>query len=755
MSIRAADVPWEEASSRPDDFAYRVVAVVLRWFLTFIYLGLALGGVFDVSGTALWLTFGTLAVHHAWYSFHQLWYGRPVAYERGIPWFDAAIVVMLLAVLRDPANPVWLLLPLILQVAARINPPKDILILTVMVAASLAGLAVACHAAGYEVDWPTVVVGAVVLATSAAYATNLGGAEERLRAALRRESEELEMRSAELERINEALRESDERLRAVISNAPVVLFAIDRDGTYTLAEGQGLAALGVEEGQVVGHSARTIHASHPELLANIERALGGEALSEHVSLRGRTFAAHFAPLRAPDGSPSGMICVATDVSEREEFQTELLRLANDDPLTGLFNRRRFEEELERAYAEARRHNARGAVLFLDLDRFKDVNDSRGHRAGDDVLRGVAALLRGHLRESDIAARLGGDEFALVLPRTEIFAAYMTAQRLVSAISDHPFVAGGAPARVTASIGVAEFPLPGEHSPDAPRRADIAMYEAKDGGRNRVCVYDASEGASERAETRIGWHERVQRAFEEQQFVLFGQPIVDIPTGRVTQYELLLRMIDAEGNVVTPGAFLGVAERSGLIERIDRWVIGEAARVIRRAQRRGVDVRVQINLSSRALLQPELLDALRSEIVDAGIAPSALIIELTETSMVANIDDAVDFLAALKAIGFGVALDDFGVGFSSFSNLKHLPVDYLKIDGSFIRDLARDTTDQQLVRAIVQVARALDMRTIAEFVEDAESLELLRAYGVDFAQGYHMGEPRPFGELVDAAMRRAA
>jgi diguanylate cyclase (GGDEF)-like protein/PAS domain S-box-containing protein len=628
-------------------------------------------------------------------------------------------------------------------------------VLAAVTAGSLVGIGVACDAGGHAVDWPTVVVGVTVLTTSTAYAVNLGGAEQRLSAALRRESTELEARTAELELINEALRESDERLRAVISNTPVVLFAVDRNGMYTLAEGQGLAALGVRDGQMVGRSARSVHAEHPELLASIERALAGEASSGHVSLLGRTFAAHYAPLFAPDGTPSGMIGVATDVSEREEFQAELLRLANDDPLTGLFNRRRFEEELERAYAAARRYKAHGAVLFLDLDRFKDVNDSRGHRAGDDVLRGVAAVLRGHLRETDVAARLGGDEFALVLPRTDIFAAYMTAQRLVSAIADQAFVAGNAPVRVTASIGVAEFPLPGEISPDAPRRADIAMYEAKDGGRNRVCVYDASEGASERAETRIGWHERVQRAFEERQFVLFGQPIVEIASGKVTQYELLLRMVDADGHVVTPGSFLGVAERSGLIERIDRWVVAEAARIIRAQRRRGAEVRVQINLSSRALLQPELLDILRAEIVDAGIDPSTLIIELTETSLVANLEETVAFLGALRAIGFSVALDDFGVGLSSFSNLKHLPVDYLKIDGSFIRDLSRNPIDQQLVRAIVQVARALDMRTIAEFVEDAESLELLREYGVDFAQGYHIGKPLPFEEVAAAAERRAA
>jgi len=421
-------------------------------------------------------------------------------------------------------------------------------------------------------------------------------------------------------------------------------------------------------------------------------------------------------LSAEDG---GLTSVIRDISERKRYERELRHLADHDGLTGLVNRRRFEECL----------GDQGAVVLLGLDRFKYVNDAHGHTAGDALLREVAEALRLATRPSDVVARLGGDEFAVRLEGATRDDAAHSAGELVRVIA-------GCRPGLTASAGVvllgdAERPL---------LAADLAMHAAKEAGGNRVHVTHGGDSRVAGMQARVARADEVRRALAEDRFTLYWQPIVELAGGEVTQYELLLRMIGSDGTIVPPGAFIEVAERFGLICDLDRWVIRHAIKLL--AER--PDVRLEVNVSGSSLSDAELPFFVERELAGAGVDPGRLVFEITETSAIADMEQAREFAERLTRLGCRFALDDFGAGFSSFHYLKHLPLDYLKIDGEFIRGLAASPTDRLVVKAMVDIARGMGMKTIAEFVEDAATVTLLRELGVDYSQGYHHGRPVPVG-----------
>ena len=275
-------------------------------------------------------------------------------------------------------------------------------------------------------------------------------------------------------------------------------------------------------------------------------------------------------------------------------------------------------------------------------------------------------------------------------------------------------------------------------------ADLAMYRAKEEGRNRVCIYTPEQKTQ--IESRLIWEKLIREALDQDRFVLFLQPIMDIRQNLIIGHEALLRMISEKGETVTPSSFLDIAERFGLIHDIDRWVVSRAIHLIKKLRQDGKPTYLEVNLSGRSFTDKQLLPLIRNELAETGIDPAALVFEITETAVIENMAAAQLFIAELKSLGCRFALDDFGVGFSSFNYIKHLPVDYLKIDGSFVRNLPHDTVDQHLVKAMVEVARGPGEKTTAEFVENEETLRLLREYGVDYAQGYHVGKPRHMSEI---------
>ncbi len=441
--------------------------------------------------------------------------------------------------------------------------------------------------------------------------------------------------------------------------------------------------------------------------------------------------------------------------QMRQSRSELEYLATHDALTGLPNRRHLENEIDRTVRACIDAGRPGAVVVFDLDGFKYINDSRGHAAGDLVLVKVAHLLTAGLRPDDVIGRLGGDEFAAVLAGISADDAQAVVNRLLEAVrTEALMVDAGRAVRVTASVGLSFF------DKDRPRAAqellvdaDVAMYEAKDAGRDRYALSSTAQPRQADLRHRNTWVERIREALAQDLFVLHAQPILDLRTGTTNRYELLLRMRAPDGTLVLPGEFLPAAERSGLITQIDRWVITEAFGLLETSQRGSRTLQFEVNLSGPSIGDPMLLALIETHLARLR-QPGGLVIEVTETAAIVDVPRARAFAEHLEKLGCAFALDDFGAGYGSFYYLKHLPFDYLKIDGEFIRGLVTSRPDQVIVASLVQIAHQLGKQTIAEFVEDQATLELLRTLGVDFAQGYHVGRPVPVpahGLLPDVAL----
>lgn len=448
-------------------------------------------------------------------------------------------------------------------------------------------------------------------------------------------------------------------------------------------------------------------------------------------------------MKGKDGGPDQALSMIEDVTERRQMGLQLRYMADHDPLTGLFNRRRFEEELERIDALSEEHTT--AILAIDLDNFKFINDSYGHAVGDEMIVRVAEMLRTQLRSQDVLARHGGDEFVVILNDIGADDAMAKAEELAGAIADQVRVVGpDFSARVTASIGVAIGNGTGSGRANLTMQADIAMYEAKDAGRNRARLFSPEQETH--VSRGVDWAGRIQEALDKDAIELFAQPIVDLSGNGLPHFELFIRLRDADGKIVAPGAFLPVAERYDLVQEIDRWVIRKATRTLAELQADGLELKLTVNLSGRTVGDPKLSSFLQEQLEATGVNPSSLIFEVTETSAIGNITRAQEFAARLSEFGCGFALDDFGTGFASFYYLKHIGSDYVKIDGEFIRHLATDPVNQLLVRALVQIAKGMGKLTVAEQVEDQQALNLLFDYGVDYAQGFLLGIPKPIAEV---------
>jgi len=412
----------------------------------------------------------------------------------------------------------------------------------------------------------------------------------------------------------------------------------------------------------------------------------------------------------------------TKADERIEY------LASHDSLTNLPNREMFNELLRHAIEAAYRHQRQFAVLFIDLDRFKVINDSLGHDAGDILLIEIAGRLRQSLRASDVVARLGGDEFVVILEETAERDDVERIARNVLSVLSQPSQLSGHECHTTASIGIAMYPSDGADVQTLTKNADIAMYQVKEAGGDQAAVYDGRSGA---LMSRVN---SIREALAEQRFVLHAQPIVDLRTGRVAYHELLIRMISERGEIIPPGDFLPIAERFSLAGEIDSWVVGEALDLARHQP-------LTVNLSGRSIGDPRILSAITNA-VGAGLDPRSLMIEITETAALSELENATAFALALVELGCDLALDDFGTGFGSFTYLKLVPARYLKIDVKFVRDINTDPTDKEIVRSIVGIARTLGKETIAEGVESPGVLQTLRELGVGYAQGFQLGRPEP-------------
>ncbi len=435
-----------------------------------------------------------------------------------------------------------------------------------------------------------------------------------------------------------------------------------------------------------------------------------------------------------------VLSLGVDISEKHLADDQLIWIAAHDQLTGLSNRRYFQKELDNMLAYAGRYLEQVALFYLDLDQFKVINDTYGHQAGDLLLQSITRILAKETRETDLLSRIGGDEFALVIPAATLEVVNYLAEKLLNALKEFDYCINEQSHTVSFSIGVAIYPQHGTTQQELLANADLAMYHAKKNGRARYHIYSPEFEYQTILTEQLRWKHIIEQAIKENTLILFYQPILDIERKEISHYECLLRLEKDDGTILMPGEFIVHAEQTGIIDQVDRVVLRKAIDKHLAFQKQGLDVKLAINLSGHSMNNVEILPFIEELLSQPGVKPELIIFEITETSAVSNFLSAKTLIAQLKLLGCQFALDDFGVGFSSFYYLRSLPVDYVKIDGSFVKQMDVNEEDRIFVKVLTEISQAFGKKIIAEFVENKDILDLLEQLGVEYAQGYYISKP---------------
>jgi diguanylate cyclase (GGDEF)-like protein/PAS domain S-box-containing protein len=514
---------------------------------------------------------------------------------------------------------------------------------------------------------------------------------------------------------------------------------------HTLAEGTGkpIEIVYRVKDQISGSPL-----ANPARLCLAEDTLiSGANLAQLVSSDGRSYAVEetAAPIRGKEGKTIGTVLVFHDVTEAREASRKLAYQATHDALTGLINRSEFERLVEKTLQDAKTNGTSHAFCYMDLDQFKVVNDTCGHIAGDGLLMELATMIRHRVNEDDTVARLGGDEFGILMQNVPLAEARAMAEDIRNRVRDYRFLWDGQTFEVGISIGVVPIRPDTTAAVEVFSNADIACFVAKDKGRNQIHVSSLDDVEQARRQMEMQWSVRIPSALENNRFVLHYQKIVplNVTRGEAPRCELLVRMLEADGSLVLPGRLIPAAERFRHMPEIDRWVIHNALKLIAQHGSGLGMAAYAINLSGQSLGQEDLLDFVKREILRSGVKPGLITFEITETAAIRNISHAARFMTELKKMGCQFSLDDFGSGLSSFGYLKMLPVDYLKIDGSFVRNMLHDDHDHSIVVAISQIAKTLKIACVAEWIEDDATLMALKEIGVDYGQGFFLHRPEAF------------
>ena len=572
--------------------------------------------------------------------------------------------------------------------------------------------------------------------------------------------------ASELQAGREARFEAEAKYRALVEQIPAVVYLdpIDEDSDSIYVSPQVVTLLGIDQDEWLRDPYCWRRHVHRE---DVNQAWDEyqQAFKEHSTLNHEYRMVHedgtvkwvleqAYPIKDEQGKPWLIQGVIFDISARKAAEEQVAFLAYHDKLTGLPNRVLFEEMLENAISRARRHDLGVGVIFLDLDNFKLVNDSLGHAAGDQLLAQLAERLRVCTRETDLVARQGGDEFLLLLsdldrgidPAPGVESAMIVAESVASRVHEalaEPFELNGTEFIASGSIGISLFPQDALDAETLMKNADSAMYQSKRQEPGGYVIYATS---GEDPLEKLSLTTRLRRAVEHEHWVLHYQPVVDLVDGSVEGVEALVRWNDPNGGIVPPGEFIPLAEELGLIEAIGDWVIDAMGAQQRAWAADGLDLTVGFNLSPRQLWSAHLAEKVLGKLRAADVDPSRIVVEITESTAMADPDRTQKILAELHAWGLSLAIDDFGTGYSSLARLKHLPVDILKIDRSFIRDVHRDTGLASMVRAMIQLASGLGMTPLAEGIESAGELEFLRAQGCPVGQGFYFARPVPADEI---------
>jgi len=548
--------------------------------------------------------------------------------------------------------------------------------------------------------------------------------------------------------MEDQLRDAEARYRDLVETAHDMVWTLDTEGRLTYLNKACEGIYGYPADAMLHHQLHEYRSpEHPPIDEEaIQQLIQGEETVQFETVHlDRDNKPHFLSFSARShknaaGKITRISGTARDITEQKAFQHQLSYHAEHDPLTGMFNRHYFQEELERTVARVARNGSDCALFYIDLDQFKYINDTIGHAAGDRLLIDVAALLTSHVREGDLLARFGGDEFTLLLYNIDKQDVLRAADNFRSLCDDFRFTEDDKSFTISCSIGIAMIDETVTSAQELLSHADMACNTAKQQGRNRAKIYNPADLGKADMAADMNWASQVREMLEHDRFKLVYQPIVATDSGTINDYEVLVRMICDDGQIILPGGFMPAAERFGLIHSVDRWIVSRAIKQLASLHDGGHRASFSINLSGKAFEDATLLPLIQELLDSTGLEPTWVTFEITETAAIANLAAAEEFITALKDIGCQFALDDFGSGFSSFAYLKHLPVDKLKIDGSFVKGMAHSSVDQAMVESMNQVAHALGKRTVAECVENEETLVLLKEMGVDLAQGNYLGRP---------------
>ncbi|WP_152555595.1 bifunctional diguanylate cyclase/phosphodiesterase [Methylomarinum vadi] len=559
-------------------------------------------------------------------------------------------------------------------------------------------------------------------------------------------SHQLEQNSLSLAAKNRELAEERDFIQGLLASAQVLVVTQTKYGVIRGGNDFASQLTGYTQEQLYGRRFVDLIADNEfrEEVQNQLQALceSGQRQMEHehdlISRGGerRKVVWVHTPLHEEYSDGTALLSVGMDITERVQAESRMRWLANHDPLTTLTNRHRFIEDLTRFYEEVARTGSAAALLVFDLDHFKEINDTSGHAAGDALLRMVADELKNRARKSDIVARLGGDEFAMLMPQTDAYGAETFAKQLNERLAGTPFVYEEKRYRIGASIGIAFLPQHGADVQEVMANADLAMFEAKRSGRSRARVYSEELQQSHAVTQNVYWKDILTEAMENRQLFFYYQPVVDIATGQALYHEALLRMHMSDGRIVMPGEFLPSAERAGLNYALDCYVVEMALRELLADPHK----RLSINLSTAALNDFGWTESLVNAVHQQNLDPNRLTFEVTETAVISDMEKAKNIVQDVTDLGFCLAVDDFGAGFSSLYYLKQLPVYYVKIDQSLIKDIDRDQEDCDFVRALVSMIHAYGKKVVGEGVENEATLRLLKTMKVDMVQGYYLGYP---------------
>lgn len=556
-----------------------------------------------------------------------------------------------------------------------------------------------------------------------------------------------------LEKSGELAKERD-FIKQLIELAPIIIIIQKLNGIIITINQTGVKVLEADIATVIGQVFDVfIPDTDPEHLNKLNRLRSGESAGQiklDGSLRTQTgrlvdisWQHKLLPAKEA-GAETVILTLGVDISERKLSEARNIRMAYYDYLTGLGNRRKFHEEFSLKLASAERYGYQVALFYLDLDRFKEINDTSGHDAGDNFLKMVANTLRETVRSTDLICRLGGDEFTLIMPHADNAGIVNMADKINRVLKQRVFNCDGNSYTASASIGISVYPLHGSSVSELMANADLAMYRAKELGRGQHHLFSLDYDYRSKSNQIVYWRKILEEAIEEDKFILFYQPILNIKSNSISHFECLLRLQQDKNNLIAPADFVFRAEELGLIGKIDRIVLKKAIDQHIEFKHQGKNYKLSVNISRRSFEDPGIFEDFAKILASSGIDPAMIVFEITDTAAVANYQSTNQLINKLKKLGCMLALNDFGVEYPSLHYLKNAPVDYVKIDGSLVKQISKSPDDKIFVKALTEIAQAFGKKTVAEYVENEDILDILKEFGIDYAQGFYIGKPQSFG-----------